>query len=310
MKNKKNLVLFVFIIIITTVFGVCKKNDVSTDNVNKNEVVSKKQREKVKQVDVRTLTKGSLIYNNKSIPILMYHSIDYEKENELRLPKEQFKEQMKYLKENGYTTLTLNELYNFLEKNSPIPDKSIIITLDDGYVDNYTNAYPILKELGIKATVFVVTSNIDKDNRYLTSKQIKEMDISGIEIASHTYKHDKLDDLPYEKQLQTMQKSKNDLEKILNHKIDSIAYPYGKWNENTIKAAKDAGYKMAFTTKGGWANKQNGMYSLVRVHISSLKDMANFKERITNPNYSKNLIEVIFFHIYKYWTAPGVRQTG
>lgn len=143
----------------------------------------------------------------------MYHSIDYEKGNELRVPKEQFKEQMKYLKDNGYTTLTLNELYNFLEKNKPIPEKSIVITLDDGYVDNYTNAYPILKELGFNATVFVITSNIDKDKRTLTSKQIKEMDEAGIQIASHTYNHDKLDDLSYEKQLQTMKKSKDDLEK-------------------------------------------------------------------------------------------------
>ncbi len=76
----------------------------------------KKQEKSVKESDIRTFTKGPLIYNNKSIPVLMYHSIDYEKGNELRLPKEQFKEQMKYLKDNGYTTLTLNELYNFFRK--------------------------------------------------------------------------------------------------------------------------------------------------------------------------------------------------
>ena len=272
MKNKKSLILFAFIMIIAVLFGGCRKNsNVDTNNIDKNKAQSKKQEKSVKESDIRTFTNGPLIYNNKSIPVLMYHSIDYEKGNELRLPKEQFKEQMKYLKDNGYTTLTLNELYNFLEKNKPIPEKSIVITLDDGYVDNYTNAYPILKELGLNATVFVVTSNIDKDKRTLTSEQIKEMDEAGIQIASHTYNHDKLDDLPYEKQLQTMKKSKDDLEKILNHKVDFIAYPYGKWNEESIKAAKDAGYKMAFTTQGGWSNKQDGIYTLNRVYISSLK---------------------------------------
>ncbi|EDU38069.1 polysaccharide deacetylase [Clostridium sporogenes ATCC 15579] len=275
--------------IIAVLFGGCRKNsNVDTNNIDKNKAQSKKQEKSVKESDIRTFTNGPLIYNNKSIPVLMYHSIDYEKGNELRLPKEQFKEQMKYLKDNGYTTLTLNELYNFLEKNKPIPGKSIVITLDDGYVDNYTNAYPILKELGLNATVFVVTSNIDKDKRTLTSKQIKEMDEAGIQIASHTYNHDKLDDLPYEKQLQTMKKSKDDLEKILNHKVDFIAYPYGKWNEESIKAAKDAGYKMAFTTQGGWSNKQDGIYTLNRVYISSLKGIDNFKDRITNPNYNKS----------------------
>ncbi|EKS4345979.1 MULTISPECIES: polysaccharide deacetylase family protein [Clostridium] len=289
MKNKKSLILFAFIMIIAVLFGGCRKNsNVDTNNIDKNKAQSKKQEKSVKESDIRTFTNGPLIYNNKSIPVLMYHSIDYEKGNELRLPKEQFKEQMKYLKDNGYTTLTLNELYNFLEKNKPIPEKSIVITLDDGYVDNYTNAYPILKELGLNATVFVVTSNIDKDKRTLTSEQIKEMDEAGIQIASHTYNHDKLDDLPYEKQLQTMKKSKDDLEKILNHKVDFIAYPYGKWNEESIKAAKDAGYKMAFTTQGGWSNKQDGIYTLNRVYISSLKGIDNFKDRITNPNYNKS----------------------
>ena len=283
MKNKKSLILFAFIMIIAVLFGGCRKNsNVDTNNIDKDKAQSKKQEKSVKESDIRTFTKGPLIYNNKSIPVLMYHSIDYEKGNELRLPKEQFKEQMKYLKDNGYTTLTLNELYNFLEKNKPIPEKSIVITLDDGYVDNYTNAYPILKELGFNATVFVVTSNIDKDKRTLTSKQIKEMDEAGIQIASHTYNHDKLDDLSYEKQLQTMKKSKDDLEKILNHKVDFIAYPYGKWNEESIKAAKDAGYKMALTTQGGWSNKQDGIYT------SSLKGIDNFKDRITNPNYNKS----------------------
>jgi len=289
LKNKKSLILFAFIMIIAVLFGGCRKNsNVDTNNIDKNKAQSKKQEKSVKESDIRTFTNGPLIYNNKSIPVLMYHSIDYEKGNELRLPKEQFKEQMKYLKDNGYTTLTLNELYNFLEKNKPIPEKSIVITLDDGYVDNYTNAYPILKELGLNATVFVVTSNIDKDKRTLTSEQIKEMDEAGIQIASHTYNHDKLDDLPYEKQLQTMKKSKDDLEKILNHKVDFIAYPYGKWNEESIKAAKDAGYKMAFTTQGGWSNKQDGIYTLNRVYISSLKGIDNFKDRITNPNYNKS----------------------
>lgn len=289
MNSKKSLILFSFIIIVV-LFGGCKKNnDTNTSNINKNKIqASQKQSGINKESDIRTFIKEPLIYNNKSIPVLMYHSIDYEKGNELRLPKDQFKEQMKYLKDNGYTTLTLNELYNFLDKNKPIPEKSIVITLDDGYVDNYSNAYPILKELGIKATIFVVTSNIDKNKDTLTSQQIKEMDKYGIDIASHTYNHDKLDELSYEKQLDTMKKSKNDLEKILNHKVDFIAYPYGKWNETTIKAAKGAGYKMAFTTDGRWCNKENGIYSLDRVYISSLKDIDNFKERITNASYSKN----------------------
>ena len=85
--------------IIAVLFGGCRKNsNVDTNNIDKNKAQSKKQEKSVKESDIRTFTNGPLIYNNKSIPVLMYHSIDYEKGNELRLPKEQFKEQMKYLK--------------------------------------------------------------------------------------------------------------------------------------------------------------------------------------------------------------------
>ena len=137
----------------------------------------------------------NLKYNDKSVPVLMYHSIDYEKGNELRVPKEVFREQMNFLKQKGYTTLTLNELYNFFINNKPVPDKAIVITFDDGYKDNFENAFPVLKELGFNATVFVITSTVDTDKNYLTSKQLKEMDANGIDIESHTVNHEQLDKL-------------------------------------------------------------------------------------------------------------------
>ncbi|MCJ7691048.1 MAG: polysaccharide deacetylase family protein, partial [Clostridiaceae bacterium] len=91
-------------------------------------------------------------HNDKGIPVLMYHAIGYEKGNTARVPKENFKEQMKYLKDNGYVTLTLDEAYDFFSNNKPIPEKSVVLTFDDGYVDNYVEALPILKEFGFKAT--------------------------------------------------------------------------------------------------------------------------------------------------------------
>ena len=81
----------------------------------------------------------------------MYHSISYEKGNILRVSKENFRKQMKYLKDNNYTTLTLDELYNYMKTGKIVPKKPIVITFDDGYKDNYTNAYPILKEFRIKS---------------------------------------------------------------------------------------------------------------------------------------------------------------
>ena len=227
----------------------------------------------------------NLKYNNKSLPVLMYHSIDYEKGNELRVPKEVFREQMKYLKEKGYTTLTLDELYSFLIKDKPVPEKSVVITFDDGYKDNYENAYPVLKEFGFNATIFVITSTIDTDKGYLTSKQLKELEANGIDIESHTVNHEQLDKLQYNKQLDTLKNSKDYIEKTLGKPSKYIAYPFGKWNDNTIKAVKDAGYNMAFTTASGWTNKNEGIYKLHRVYISANYGMKEFERRLTNANY-------------------------
>jgi len=230
--------------------------------------------------------KGDLKYNDKSIPVLMYHSIDYEKGNELRVPKEAFREQMSYLKQKGYTTLTLEELYDFFINNKPVPEKSIVITFDDGYKDNFENAYPILKEFGLNATIFVITSTVDTDKNYLTSKQVKELEANGIDIESHTINHEQLDKLTYSQQITTFKNSKEYVEKVLGKTKKYVAYPFGKWNNDTIKAVKDAGYSMAFTTVSGWADKSQDIYELHRIYISANYSMKEFERRVTNANYN------------------------
>ncbi|MHC6181359.1 polysaccharide deacetylase family protein [Clostridium sp. JNZ X4-2] len=255
-----------------------KFNDAKKENIKKND-------NQQKTVKDRKFTGGDLKYNSKSIPILYYHSIDYEKGNELRVPKEKFREEMQYLKENGYTTLTMNEFYDFLVYNKPVPNKSVVITFDDGYKDNYENAFPILKEFGFKATIFIITSTIDNEKGFLTSSQLKEMQDYGIDIESHTVNHDKLDKLTYDKQLETLKNSKDFLEKLLHKKVNYIAYPYGEWNQDTVRATKAAGYNLAFTTVAGWAHKDEGLYALDRVYISSNHGMDEFQRRLTNVNY-------------------------
>jgi peptidoglycan/xylan/chitin deacetylase (PgdA/CDA1 family) len=215
---------------------------------------------------------------SNKIPVLMYHSIDYEKGNELRIPKEKFREQMKYLKDEGFTPLSLDELYSHILLGTKIPQKPIVITLDDGYVDNYTNAYPVLKEFGFKAVVFMITNMMNSSSAYLSSDQIKEMDKEGISIESHTVSHPKLDQLSYEEQIKELKDSKEELEKVLGRNVKYIAYPYGKFNKNTLKAVDEVGYKMAFSTESGLANKSNGVYKLHRIYVSNKHNIQQFKQ--------------------------------
>jgi peptidoglycan/xylan/chitin deacetylase (PgdA/CDA1 family) len=233
----------------------------------------------------------ALKYNNESIPILMYHSIGIGRFNPYVVSTDRLNKDMQYLKKNGFTTLSTDELYDFMVKNKPVPKKSVLITFDDGYEDNYTNAYPILKKFNFKATIFVITGYIDKGNRYLSSSQLKEMQRNGIDIESHTNLHDKLGNDSYSVQLKTLKISKEYIEKTLNKRVRYISYPYGSYNLNTLKAVQAAGYEMAFTTKGRWANISNGILSLDRVFISGFHHSYSFQTRV---NHSWFLFEYLY----------------
>ncbi len=230
-------------------------------------------------------TSNNTIQKRQSVPILMYHSVGNAKGNELIISPALLNQEMQWLKDNGYTTITLDDLHNHFENNKPIPKKSVVLTFDDGYADNYTNMYPIMKKFGFSATVFVNTSTVDKDSNYLTSAELKEMNTNGINIESHTVYHDRLVTMSYEKQLETLKDSKAFLEKLLNKKVNYVAYPGGSYNSSTTKAAEDAGYIMGITADGRWSSKKNGMYKLDRVYISAFFNMDTFKERLTNPQY-------------------------
>jgi len=282
--NKKPLIIITIAVLIGTIVLLSKFTGLV--NKEKNNINSLNLIKTPGLVSVKTVFRPSYASSteNNKIPILMYHSISYEKGNILRVSKENFRNQMKYLKDNNYTTLTLDELYNYMKTAKNLPNKPIVITFDDGYKDNYVNAYPILKEFKLKATVFVITNTIDYEKDYLTSTEIKSMDLNNIRIESHTASHEHLDQIPYIDTVKTMTTSKYKLEKILNRKIDYIAYPYGGYTESTIKAAKQSGYKLAFSTRLGWINKNDNIYSLGRIFVNSNLNLEQFKAKL-NPQF-------------------------
>ncbi|WP_239256221.1 polysaccharide deacetylase family protein [Listeria ilorinensis] len=202
-----------------------------------------------------------------AIPVLMYHSINEDVKNNLIIPPNEFDEQMKWLKDNGYHPLYLRELGDILETGKNVPEKPIVITFDDGYLDNYTNAYPILKKYALPANIFVITSKIGADNHF-DEQAMKEMAANGIEMESHTVHHPELNQLPYEAQLRELTDSKKCIETITGQEVNSICYPVGRYNEETERAAQEAGYRMGFTIENSTANKNQGMYRLKRLRVS------------------------------------------
>lgn len=184
---------------------------------------------------------------------------------------------MKCLKENGYNVISLNELYQYYTEGTPIPKNSVVITFDDGYENNYVYAYPILKEFGYKATIFVITSKINETG-YMTTDQLKELDKNGVDIEAHTVTHPKLGLLPTEKQLYELKESKVALESMLGRDIKYVAYPYGEFNKDTIRIVSKLNYKLGVGTVCQKARKRDGIYQLSRTGVSGKINIKQFKE--------------------------------
>lgn len=205
--------------------------------------------------------------NQKEIPVLGYHRINNVDHLPLTLSTEEFDAQMQYLQTNGYSAITLDELVSYIRDKKDLPYKSVVITFDDGYEDNYVNAYPILKKYDLDATVFLISDYINRPN-YLTWNEIYEMQKNHIHFEGHTFNHPHFDKLTAGPALkQQLSDSKTDLESHLGHKVEYLAYPYGDYNETVIAAAKSYGYKAAFTVHLGDDSAQDDLFTLNRVPI-------------------------------------------
>ena len=196
------------------------------------------------------------VRKNMKVPILLYHHIPDEAfsgGNEISLISPyDFRMHMTAIKVN-FTPISLRQYYQYVtctDGSVTLPDNPIIVTFDDGYLSNYEIAYPILKELEIPATIFVVTDTVGAmagdgkvNYSHFTWEQAKEMERSGlIEIQSHTASHVELASLPQEQLVLQLRKSKYMIEKNLGHPCDMIAFPYGSYTESVVNASKAAGY--------------------------------------------------------------------
>ncbi len=222
------------------------------------------------------------IAEGSKILVLNYHQID-NKNNPLAVSISNFDAQMKFLADSGCITITPNELYAGLNGEIDLPPKPVLITFDDGYIDNYTNAYPILKKYGLRATIFIIPAFTGVYPGYMTWEQLKEMEQSGtINIESHTLTHPKLEELPDDEIRTELLNSKNLLEEQLGHQIEFLAYPTGTYNLHIAGIAKDVGYKGAFTIKYGVVDGGSNFFALERVPIfnTAQNTMKDFYERI------------------------------
>ncbi len=218
--------------------------------------------------------------------VLMYHLIkehlEQDKYNSLRVTPDMFERHIKYLYENGWTPFTITEA---LENREILPAKSVVITFDDGYRDNFTNAFPILKKYHFKATIYLVNDRGHlglKSEPRLTDDDVMELINSGlIEIGAHTLSHANLNKLNLDEKKKEICESKQTIEKRFNIKCKSFAYPFGNYNDTDKKIVSECGYGSAVTTKNGIADLRScNLLEIPRIAIRGRDNFFAFRLKL------------------------------
>jgi len=230
----------------------------------------------------------------KHVTILAYHRVFPDKRGSLAVTPENFEYQLTSFLQKGYSAITLKDLYeNYLKMGKAIPPRTLVITFDDGYKDNYAYAFPILRKLKVPATIFLAADYIGKEVTFpwdridpdllnvtftsmdhpLTWEQSKEMHQAGIEFGSHTMTHPKLTQISLDEARNELYSSKQMIEEKLGAPVYSFCAPYGYINPGVLKLSEKAGYMVGVLNPPGIPGQDAGLpetrYSLRRIGVYS-----------------------------------------
>lgn len=237
---------------------------------------------------------NKVMFTNE-VAVLVYHHIDDQTEGAVTISSKLFEKQLGALRRQGYQFITMDQFKRFLSKGAEVPDNAVLVTFDDGYESFYTKAFPILKKMGIPAVNFVITNGLDSPKGTLlpsmSREEIKQMrkEFAGIDFQAHS---DQLHAMKDGKPLLTNKVTTNgaletdsefrnrilgDTRKCLTklrdlggaQAVDSYAYPFGSYDDQTMSLLQEAGVRFAFTTKAGIATKRTDPMQIPRINAGS-----------------------------------------
>lgn len=188
------------------------------------------------------------------VPILTYHNLAERAKGRLVLAAAGFREQMEYLKTNGYRVVSLADFVEFTRLSRQLPQKAVVLTFDDGYRSFKEFARPVLKELGFTATLFIYTDWVGAGRAALTWNDLRELAAEGFDVEAHTKTHGDLrrahgeTDAQYARRMQAeLEQPQAMFSKYLGRRSEILAYPYGRWDEGLLPKVKEYGYVAAFS---------------------------------------------------------------
>jgi peptidoglycan/xylan/chitin deacetylase (PgdA/CDA1 family) len=217
------------------------------------------------------------------LPILLYHRIDVLRPSlpgitlRLTVAPSAFIAQMEWLKGHGFHAVTQLQAFDALERGTPLPRKPVMITFDDGYRDVLRNASPVLKRLGMPATMYVISGRVSgPDPSFANWGELHLLEQGGITIGSHTVTHRPLTKLGSDEALRELLQSRQALERHLGHPVQWFAYPYGAEDSRIVSLVREAGYVLAVTTLGGSEQRADQPLLLRRLEILDTTRVSNF----------------------------------
>ena len=233
----------------------------------------------------------------KGSPVLLYHKVDSRMEwgGTWNTPK-QFERQMRFLREEGYTVVPLEDIVVGAGlKPAPTTRKLVAITFDDGYENLFHYAYPILKQYGYPATIFLITGFIGEENlwdvnvgmrrfRHLSWDEIIEMKENGFTFGSHTVTHRDLTKIPLEEVRWELAESKRSLKERIGEEIKFLSYPFGRYSEEIQGIAKETGYTTAFTSYPRTKNSFLDPFARRRVGIYIIDTLPEIRIKMDGSN--------------------------
>lgn len=220
------------------------------------------------------------------IPVLLYHSVDRTCSAAYRrwmVTPERFEEQMRWLVEQGYSTLTVSALAGFIQSATPLPEKTVVITFDDGLDDFRAGALPILEKFGMAATLYVVAGRVGMTSDWLSAigegqrpmlswDALRELTGRGVECGAHTLSHPQLDLLSDDAARIEIATSKTMLEDQLNREVASFAYPHGYASASTRKLVREAGFSSACRVRHALSSTSEDVFGISRVIVTEEMD--------------------------------------
>jgi peptidoglycan/xylan/chitin deacetylase (PgdA/CDA1 family) len=229
--------------------------------------------------------------NRTGVPVLMYHYLA-ENPGRAKLAKlwvrpSRFRRQMAWLARSGFRTVTLIDLAEARQLGRPLPERPVVVSFDDAHADSILQAADIMDEFGLKGVVFVPTRQAGRTNQWDRDKgevEIKIMDWGqlqalrsrGWDIGSHTRTHAELTGVDDQTLMDELAGSKNDIEQRLGCPAVGLAYPYGAADQRVQSAARQAGYRLAFTTRPGFNQADDDSMALKRIIVKRKDDLLDF----------------------------------